>query len=255
MAPFVRRQYGDELHDVMRRIKALFDPRGILNPGVVLSDDPLSYVHHLKQAPTVEPEVDRCVECGYCEPSCPSQHLTLTPRQRIVLRRETARRRAAGDVALVAELESDYGYEGVDTCAVDGMCQMACPVDIDTGALVRRLRAERGGPVQAALWDRAARHWGAVTRGAAPPSRVAGALPPVGGHRGDPAGPRARSGPTRARCTTSDLPRGGAARRPVPAADARRGLLPGLHRHDVRARPPTARGSRPRSSPCASGRG
>ncbi len=193
MAPFVRRQYGDELHDVMRRIKALFDPRGILNPGAVLSDDPLSYVHHLKQAPTVEPEVDRCVECGYCEPSCPSQHLTLTPRQRIVLRRETARARAAGDVALVAELESDYGYEGVDTCAVDGMCQVACPVDIDTGALVRRLRAERVGPVQEALWDRAARHWGDShpRRRHRPLGRRHAA--PGGGHRGDPAGPaRAR---------------------------------------------------------------
>ena len=218
MAPFVRRQYGDELHDVMRRIKALFDPRGILNPGAVLSDDPLSYVHHLKQAPTVEPEVDRCVECGYCEPSCPSQHLTLTPRQRIVLRRETARARAAGDVALVAELESDYGYEGVDTCAVDGMCQVACPVDIDTGALVRRLRAERVGPVQEALWDRAARHWGTVTRGAGTALSVAGTLPPAAVTGVTRLGRRALGADTTP-LYDERLPRGGAARRPIPAAD------------------------------------
>jgi len=218
MAPFVRRQYGDELHDVMRRIKALFDPRGILNPGAVLSDDPLSYVHHLKQAPTVEPEVDRCVECGYCEPSCPSQDLTLTPRQRIVLRRETARARAAGDAALVAELESDYGYEGVDTCAVDGMCQVACPVDIDTGALVRRLRGERVGPVQEALWDRAARHWGTVTRGAGTALSVAGTLPPVAVTGVTRLGRRALGADTTP-LYDERLPRGGAARRPVPAAD------------------------------------
>ena len=218
MAPFVRRQYGDELHDVMRRIKALFDPRGILNPGAVLSDDPLSYVHHLKQAPTVEPEVDRCVECGFCEPSCPSQHLTLTPRQRIVLRRETARARAAGDVALVAELESDYGYEGVDTCAVDGMCQVACPVDINTGALVRRLRAERVGPVQEALWDRAARHWGTVTRGAGAALSVAGTLPPAAVTGVTRLGRRALGADTTP-LYDERLPRGGAARRPVPAAD------------------------------------
>ena len=218
MAPFVRRQYGDELHDVMRRIKALFDPRGILNPGAVLSDDPLSYVHHLKQTPTVEPEVDRCVECGYCEPSCPSQHLTLTPRQRIVLRRETARARAAGDVALVAELESDYGYEGLDTCAVDGMCQVACPVDINTGALVRRLRGDRVGPVQEALWDRAARHWGTVTRGAGTALSVAGTLPPVAVTGVTRLGRRALGADTTP-LYDERLPRGGAARRPVPAAD------------------------------------
>jgi Fe-S oxidoreductase len=30
----------------------------------------------------------------------------------------------------------------IDTCATDGMCATACPVGIDTGALVKRLRAE-----------------------------------------------------------------------------------------------------------------
>ncbi|MEL4080690.1 MULTISPECIES: FAD-linked oxidase C-terminal domain-containing protein [Arthrobacter] len=82
MAPYVRRQFGDELYQVMQEIKRLADPHGILNPGAVLSDDPRSYLDHLKTAPTVEEEVDRCVECGYCEPVCPSRTLTLTPRRR-----------------------------------------------------------------------------------------------------------------------------------------------------------------------------
>ncbi len=88
MAPFVRRQYGDELYDVMREVKLLLDPLGVLNPGILLNDDPASHLQNLKITPTVEEEVDRCVECGYCEPVCPSRDLTLTPRQRIVLRRE-----------------------------------------------------------------------------------------------------------------------------------------------------------------------
>ncbi len=163
MAPFVRRQYGDELTDMMWAIKRLIDPSGLLNPGVVLSEEADSYVQHLKVSPQVEAEVDRCVECGYCEPSCPSKDLTLTPRQRIVLRREIAAAQERGDTALEAELRDSYEYDGVQTCAVDGMCGIACPVNINTGDLVRRLRAETANPVENALWNTAAKHWGTVT--------------------------------------------------------------------------------------------
>ncbi|GAA5165389.1 FAD-binding and (Fe-S)-binding domain-containing protein [Ornithinimicrobium tianjinense] len=163
MAPFVRRQYGDELYEVMWELKRLVDPRGLLNPGAVLSDEPTSYLAHLKTAPRVEEEVDRCVECGFCEPVCPSRDLTTTPRQRIVLRRELAAARQRGDEALAAELAEQYEYDGTDTCAVDGMCLTACPVRINTGDLTRRLRAEASGPVGEAAWRTAATVWGAGT--------------------------------------------------------------------------------------------
>ena len=177
MAPFVQRQYGDELYDVMREVKRLFDPDGVLAPGVVIGDDPDAHVRHLKTNPTVEPEVDRCVECGYCEPVCPSRDLTTTPRQRIVLRRALASAAAAGDSALVAELEASQGYQVVDTCAADGMCQTACPVLINTGDLVRRLRAEGQSRTTRAIGRTAARHWSAATRSAAVGLDVAAALP------------------------------------------------------------------------------
>ncbi len=163
MAPFVRRQYGDELYEVMREVKALFDPAGILNPGVIISDDPTIHVQHLKTTPTVEVEVDRCVDCGFCEPVCPSRDLTLTPRQRIALRRERARAEQAGDLDLVRELDVAAEYELVDTCAADGMCATACPVGIDTGALVKRLRAEDATRSHQRAWSTAARHWGRTT--------------------------------------------------------------------------------------------
>jgi len=177
MAPFVRRQYGDELTDVMRALKELVDPHGTLGPGSVLSDDPRSYLRDLKTSPPVEEEVDRCVECGYCEPVCPSRGLTTTPRQRIVLRREMERARERGDAELLAELERDYDYDAVQTCAVDGMCQTACPVHINTGDLVRRLRAQDSGPVASRAWRTAAGHWDAVTRGAGAALTGADVLP------------------------------------------------------------------------------
>ncbi|WP_426183552.1 FAD-binding and (Fe-S)-binding domain-containing protein [Microbacterium sp. TWP3-1-2b2] len=177
MAPFVRRQYGDFLTDIMWDIKRLIDPDGILNPGVVLSDDADSYLHDLKRVPTVESEVDRCVECGYCEPTCPSKDITLTPRQRIVLRRDMAWAEEQGDEALLEDLRSDYDYEGVQTCAVDGMCAVACPVDINTGDLVRRLRAEEASKIEDGIWDVAAKNWGAVTGVGGVALTVADALP------------------------------------------------------------------------------
>ncbi len=177
MAPYVRKQYGGELYEVMRELKQLFDPAGILNPGVIIDDDPDAHVRKIKLAPSVEEEVDRCVECGYCEPVCPSRDLTLTPRQRIVVRREIARADARGDRDAMKELERDYDYAGVQTCAVDGMCQTACPVLINTGALVKRLRREDANPVLATGWKAAAKGWGTATRVGSVALTAAAALP------------------------------------------------------------------------------
>lgn len=144
MAPFVEAEWGREAYAIMRALKALIDPQGVLNPGVILNADPKAHVADLKDLPAVEEEIDRCIECGFCEPVCPSRRLTLTPRQRIVVRREMARLRArGGEAAKLAELEQDFQYAGIETCAADGMCSTACPVKIDTGSLVKRLRAEQ----------------------------------------------------------------------------------------------------------------
>lgn len=214
MAPFVRRQFGDELYAVMVELKNLCDPGGILNPGVIITDDDAAHLRHLKTVPPVESEVDRCVECGYCEPVCPSRDVTLTPRQRIALRREMA----TANAALRRELERDYQYEGVDTCAVDGMCATACPVLINTGDLVKRLRTEQAGRVSSAGWRAAASRWDTVTRGLAAGLSAAARVPPA-----LPAGvsrvARALLGAGQVPRWTPDLPAGGRRRRPRPVSD------------------------------------
>ncbi|WP_159803019.1 FAD-binding and (Fe-S)-binding domain-containing protein [Arthrobacter zhaoguopingii] len=222
MAPFVLRQYGDELYEVMREIKALFDPAGVLNPGVILNEDPQAHLRHLKAVPAVAEEVDRCVSCGYCEPACPSKDLTLTPRQRIVTLRAIEQARLDGDTALVAELEKDYDYESVQTCAVDGMCQTACPVDINTGSLVKRLRRESASPVAGRIGTAAAGSWAGVTRGAGAALSLTAKLPsPV--VRGPNTLARAVLGADTVPLHSPELPAGGSRRRrPAPegAADA-----------------------------------
>ena len=163
MAPFVRTQYGDELYDVMREVKKLFDPWGMLNDGVVITDDPKAHLKHIKSPIAVDPMVDACVECGYCEPVCPARTLTLTPRQRIVTQREINQAYARGDKAFARELERAYVYDGIQTCAVDGMCVTACPVGINTGLYIKQRRGESASPVAQAGWALAADHWAGAT--------------------------------------------------------------------------------------------
>ncbi|ABK05516.1 FAD linked oxidase domain protein [Arthrobacter sp. FB24] len=219
MAPYVRRQYGDELYDVMRSIKQLFDPAGMLNPGVLMDEDPLAHLRHIKTAPPVAEEVDRCVSCGYCEPVCPSKDITLTPRQRIVTLRAIESARLAGDTALVRELEKDYEYESVDTCAVDGMCQTACPVDINTGSLVKKLRKDDAGPLANGAWNAAARHWEGVTRGAALALTVVDKLPAAAITPPNKAA-RAVLGKDTVPLYSAELPGGGSVRkRPTPTGE------------------------------------
>ncbi|MEZ8258671.1 FAD-binding and (Fe-S)-binding domain-containing protein [Vibrio cyclitrophicus] len=140
MAPYVELEWGKDGYALMQQIKALFDPERLLNPGVIINDNPNSHITDLKPMPAADDLVDRCIECGFCEPVCPSRTLTLSPRQRIVLYRELQRRRAAGEEIEASELEKTFEYQGIDTCAATGLCAERCPVGINTGDLVKKLR-------------------------------------------------------------------------------------------------------------------
>jgi D-lactate dehydrogenase len=174
MAPYVEREWGEKATELMWRVKELADPDGVLAPGVVLNRDPGVHLRNLKTTPPIEESATTCVECGFCEPVCPSRHLTTTPRQRIVLRREIARQ-PEGSPLRRALLE-EYEYDGLETCAADGSCQLACPVGIDTGALVKELRAEEhsAGAEERAL--RTARRWRGVERASRAGLRFGGPL-------------------------------------------------------------------------------
>ncbi|WP_454563754.1 FAD-binding and (Fe-S)-binding domain-containing protein [Pseudomonas sp. AIG] len=150
MAPFVELEWGSDAYQLMWQLKRLLDPNGILNPDVVLSEDPQIHLKHLKPLPAADEIVDKCIECGFCEPVCPSKGLTLSPRQRIVIWRDIqAKKRAGVDTT---ELEKAYEYQGIETCAATGLCAQRCPVGINTGELVKKLRGRHATHQKTADW-------------------------------------------------------------------------------------------------------
>jgi D-lactate dehydrogenase len=163
MAPYVKRQFGPELYQIMVDLKKLIDKRNILNPGIIINENENIHIENLKVSPVIDQEVDKCVECGYCETVCPSKDLTLTPRQRITIRRVKKDAERNNDQELLDAINANYDYQAIDTCAVDGMCATACPVHINTGDLVKRLRSEQQSFVSQSLGSLAASKWSAAT--------------------------------------------------------------------------------------------
>lgn len=168
MAPFVEYEWGSRAFAVMKRVKALFDPKGILNPGVIFNDDPECYVRNLKALPVLKPaegadeetlsayrNINKCIECGFCEVNCVSCGLTMSSRTRVALMREMAQ----SSPERREELMKQYRYPGVDTCAADGLCSTSCPMHINVADMTHEIRRQLIGGTARAGWNMAAGHF------------------------------------------------------------------------------------------------
>jgi D-lactate dehydrogenase len=164
MAPFVKYEWGEKAYDLMKRVKKLFDPDGILNPGVIFNDDPECFVKSVKVMPLLSDsdseeyqKINKCIECGFCEVNCLSCGFSLSARTRIVAQREMARLKGivtaqysnGGEIAAanvegckkrLQTLSSEYYYQGDKSCATDGLCSMSCPMGINVADLTHVVR-------------------------------------------------------------------------------------------------------------------
>lgn len=171
MAPFVEYEWGSKAFGIMKRIKALFDPKGILNPGVIFNDDSDCFIKNFKALPVLEPadsRINKCIECGFCEVNCLSCGFTLSSRTRIVVQREIARLKADGsDPRRLSVLQKQYSYFGDVTCAGDGLCSTSCPMGINVADLTHRLRAQKrpSGSFAYKVGDFAADHLAGLKKG------------------------------------------------------------------------------------------
>ena len=164
VAPYVELEWGQDAYQLMWQIKNLFDPQGILNPGVILNEDPDVHLKNLKPMPAAHELVDKCIECGFCEAVCPSRDLSLTPRQRITLLREIEKQKRQDQTDVdIPKLEKDFTYMGLDTCAATGLCEDRCPVGINTGELVKVMRQQKNAKYQGSA-NLIARHFDGVTQ-------------------------------------------------------------------------------------------
>jgi D-lactate dehydrogenase len=160
MAPFIKSEWGADAYSVMTRLKLLIDPDNLMNPGVIINDDPNAHLEHIKGMPLLgDPVADRCIECGFCEWVCPTRYSTLTPRQRIQAHRVRLSLTEAGEHERAQTIARQYVYEGRESCVADGMCQTVCPVGISTAHIVDYDRAEAVPEAVQRLMATAAKHF------------------------------------------------------------------------------------------------
>ncbi|GHE98673.1 FAD-binding and (Fe-S)-binding domain-containing protein [Thalassotalea profundi] len=172
MAPFVEMEWGKDIYQVMKSIKEAFDPLNIFNPGVIINDNSHAHLLDLKSLPKAHSVVDKCIECGFCESVCPSKDYTLTPRQRIAVWRRINELKATDKFDTLNQsenitynnLQKDYQFYGVDSCAATGLCAHECPVGIDTGKFIQSLRADKKSSQW--LMSQSAQHFSKVVWGA-----------------------------------------------------------------------------------------
>lgn len=161
MAPYVKHEWGADAYDAMRKLKSIFDPKGLLNQGVIINDDPRCHLQNFKPLPLMFNDlmakvlkgeqlddeeaalvkINRCIECGFCEVNCVSCGFTLSSRQRVVIQRELVRTKES-DPARYALLKKQFQYPGNETCAGDGLCSTSCPMGINVADLTHWVREQ-----------------------------------------------------------------------------------------------------------------
>lgn len=162
MAPFVRKEWGDFLYSIMVRVKKLLDPHGILNPGILLSDDEKAHVNGLKSPVAANPYIDLCIDCGFCERVCPSRNIGLTPRQRISLFRAITKLRSEGQNEQADDWEKVFNRYGEDLCATDGLCGIRCPLGVHIPEFIRERRGARHSGSALKVADYVSNHMGGI---------------------------------------------------------------------------------------------
>jgi FAD/FMN-containing dehydrogenase/Fe-S oxidoreductase len=126
-AEYVRAMFGPELYDLFVNIKRSFDPSGVLNPGVKISDRPFTeHIDHTRLSKS-------CATCAKCNAVCPVYD---------VFRSEDMSSR--GWFEIVTDTKYSYlnSKRVVEACLNCKSCRTACPAGVDVSQLILDRRTE-----------------------------------------------------------------------------------------------------------------
>ncbi|MDD5459326.1 MAG: FAD-linked oxidase C-terminal domain-containing protein, partial [Phycisphaerae bacterium] len=162
-AAFIKAQYGEACYNIMRKVKNIFDPHSVLNPGKIINEDVDIMIKNLKAADTYVPErlesqlhfldnelryeIEQCSGCGVCLSNEAS--LRMCPMYR-ALGEELASSRAKANILhywmtggiTEADYESAEFRKFLDLCLNCKACSLQCPSGVDISKIMSAARAE-----------------------------------------------------------------------------------------------------------------
>ncbi len=162
-AAFIKRQYGYEYYELLGRIKNIFDPHGLMNPGKIINDDPDVMVKNLRAEYKLSPErlktdllfekdeleieLQQCYGCGLCLGR--ESDLRMCPVFR-AMGEELASSRAKANILYfwVTGQLSDKDFQSpqfrkfLDLCVNCKACLLECPSGVDVSKLMSTARAQ-----------------------------------------------------------------------------------------------------------------
>ncbi len=152
-SPYNERIFGPDLYAAMRRVKGLFDPDGILNPGIMVDAEPLAGKIRDAEYPAPKPLVthldfgehgmhgaaDRCQRIGACRKTgsgvmCPS-YMATREEEHATRGRANALVKALSEPDPKAALGDERLYEILDLCLECKACKSECPLSVDMASM------------------------------------------------------------------------------------------------------------------------
>ncbi len=156
-SPFLQRFFGLRIYEALRQVKALFDPAGLMNPGVIIDPEPMDAnlryganyktpvvptEYHYREDGSFAAAVEMCNGDGAClarldGAMCPSFRATRDEEHSTRARANALRLAMTGQLGPEA-ITSNRLFAVLDLCLSCKSCKSECPANVD----LTRLKSE-----------------------------------------------------------------------------------------------------------------